>query len=126
MKLLSSINGGVVSDYKKFAKEAKPFVSGRKGYFKMNLYPISFKDTDHAWWENDFSVITGFKSKTEYLRWCTKKRFPIVRNWASKFKPKLIICLEKTYANDFSSAFYDFDKQLNHESIDDKDLMWGG
>lgn len=125
MKLLSAINGGSVSDYKQFAEQVQPFVSGKSGYFKMNLYPIAFKDTDSDRWVSDFSSISGFEKKSDYMDWCKDKRFPVIRGWASKFKPKLIICLGKTYVDDFSQAFYDPGKDLNHEEIDGRDLKWG-
>jgi hypothetical protein len=82
MKLLSAINGGSVSDYKKFAETVKPFIDGSPNYFKMNLYPIGFKDTSYARWHDNFSHITGFQSKADYLSWCSTFRFPEIRKWA--------------------------------------------
>jgi hypothetical protein len=125
MKLLSAVNGGNVSDYKEFARNIQPFVVGKASYFKMNLYPISFKDTGHDKWEEEFSTISGFEKKADYLQWCAEKRFPVLRGWVSRFKPKLIICFGKTYADDFAISFYDPDKNFIHEVIDDKDLKWG-
>ncbi len=54
MKLLSAINGGRVEDYERCALEQKPFVLGGAGYFKLNLDPISFKNTSHALWIEEF------------------------------------------------------------------------
>jgi len=124
VKLLSVISGGSVSDYKKFAETVKPFVEGSSGYFKMNLYPIGFKDTSYARWHNNFSNITGFQSKTDYLRWCQTYRFPKVRKWTSSAAPKLILCLGKTYIQDFRAAFANDSSKVIHEIIDERDLYW--
>ncbi len=125
MKLLSVINGGKVEDYKKFAKEKQPFVRRSKGYFKMNLYPIGFKDTANYRWHEDFSEITGFNTKEEYIKWCKEKRFQEIRKWATERKPEMIICLGKTYKEDFCSAFFDPDKSVKSETIDDHEVAWG-
>jgi len=37
MKLFSAIYGGTVDDYKVFAEQTKPFVSGSNGFFKLKL-----------------------------------------------------------------------------------------
>lgn len=124
MKLLSVINGGAFSEYKMFAQTIKPFVNGESGYFKMNLYPIGFKDTSQARWHEKFSEITGFKDKSDYLAWCSKFRLPKIREWTERAKPKLILCLGKTYLDDFKVAFHDAGKELYHEVIDGRDLYW--
>lgn len=124
MKLLSVINGGSVSDYKKFAETVKPFVEGSSGYFKMNLYPIRFKDTSYARWHDNFSSITGFQSKADYLRWCSACRFPEIRKWAKSAAPELILCLGKTYIQDFRAAFHNENSSFSHEIIDGRDLFW--
>ena len=125
MKLFSAIEGGKVEDYKAFAKGIKPFVSGSSGYFKMNLYPIGFKDTDHDKWQTDFTDITGFDTKNEYINWCKQNRFPMLRKWASKWAPQVIICLGKSYIKDFTIAFYDKNNDFTHETIDGHDIYWG-
>lgn len=125
MKILSVLDGGITSEYKRFAERAQPFVEGGRGYFKMNLYPIGFKDTSHIRWHDNFSTITGFQSKADYLAWCSAFRFPRMRKWAEQAAPKLILCLGKTYIKEFRSAFYDEGSELTHEVIDDRDLFWG-
>ncbi len=112
MKMLSVIDGGSASEYKKFAEHVQPFVDGRRGYFKMNLYPIGFKDTSHARWHDNFANITGLQSKDDYLEWCSEFRFPQIREWAAQAAPKLILCLGKTYVREFHSAFYDEGSEL--------------
>lgn len=125
MKLLSAINGGRVKDYKEFAERFMPFVRGSRGYFKMNLYPIGFKDTSHSRWLEEFSGITGFATKSDYLAWSTDHRLPQIRKWAENSKPKLIICFGKTYLPQFTKAFLDDNSIVNHETIEDKEMFWG-
>lgn len=125
MKLLSVIDGGCFSEYKQFAEERQPFVWGKSGYFKMNLYPIAFKDTNHARWQNAFSDITGFNQKSDYQDWCREHRFPQMRQWAEVRQPRLIIGLGKSYLPEFKMAFMEPDAVLNEEVIDGKVLYWG-
>ena len=124
MKLLTVINAGTVSEYKRFAETVQPFVEGRHGYFKMNLHPIGFKDTSHDKWLREFASITGLPTKSDYLTWCTDYRLPQIRKWAENSKPKLILCLGKTYLPQFKRAFLD-DSIINHEIIEGKELFWG-
>ena len=124
MKLLSVIDGGIVNNYKEFSERVKPFVYGSRGYFKMNLHPIAFKDTSHSRWLGEFSNITGFATKSDYLAWSTDNRLPQIRKWAENSRPKLIICLGKTYISQFKSAFLDNDSVINKEVIEDKEMFW--
>lgn len=125
MKLLSAVEGGTVKDYKTFAKEAKPFVAGGNGYFKMNLYPIAFRNTNHSNWVSEYAGISGFSSKSDYIAWCKNKRLPQIRKWTSAFTPKLVVCLGKTYADDYAKAFFDDGKDFVTEPVDDCEIRWG-
>lgn len=124
MKLLNAIGGGRVADYKAYAEKEQPFIIGSEGYFKLNLYPIGFKNTSLANWKTEFTEITGFGDKTEYLGWCVENRFPRLREWAKQHQPKLILCLGKTYLEDFGAAFHCHEAAFAHEVIDDRDLYW--
>lgn len=125
LKLLSAINGGQVGNFRVFGETVQPFVQGSSGYFKTNIYPMSFKDTNMARWLSDFSEITGFESKSDYIQWCKQNRFPQMRSWVSTFRPKLIICFGKTYKADFISAFADSETNFNIEVIDEREISWG-
>lgn len=125
MKLLSVICGKQVSDYKVFAEEVRPFTFDSEGYFKMNLYPLAFKNTSHELWAAEFSRSTGFDEKASYLAWIRGQRFPMMRAWAEKHRPRLIICAGITYLEDFVKAFGDEDMQLSKESIDDRQIVYG-
>jgi len=124
VKLLSVLLGGYVRDYKRFAEEVKPFTKGGSGYFKMNLYPLAFKNTSNAHWGEGFAQATEFEHKNDYIEWVRKNRLPVMRHWAKKYRPKVIICTGITYANDFCAAFAEGFSQLNKEVIEDRELYW--
>lgn len=125
MKLLSAISKNEVSSYKKYAENVKPFVVGSLGFFKMNLYPISFKNTSFDHWKSEFSSMTGLFGKSEYLQWCEKNRFPVLRQWTSQYQPKLILCLGVSYKVEFLKAFFDSENEFHREIIEEKELSWG-
>ena len=124
MKLLSAINGGSVSDYKLFAENIRPFVKGEQGYYKMNLYPLAFRNTEHQLWKNAFAKATSFEIKQKYIDWITSCRFPLMKSWVQAYEPKLIVCTGITYASNFRMAFVDDGLEFNREIIDDRELHW--
>lgn len=124
IKLLAVVEGSKVSDYKRFAEKTAPFVVGNKGYFKMNLFPIAFKNTDHHHWREAFSEITGFEKKADYLHWCREHRLPQLRAWSNMCKPEMVVCLGKTSLQDFAAVFLDMGQDVEREVIDDRDLCW--
>lgn len=123
-KLLSVIDGGRTDEYKVFARNKKPFVEGEAGYFKANLYPIGFPDTDDIHWEEAFFTLTGFSRKSDYVAWCRENRFPVIRTWAAAHRPKAIICLGKTYREDFWKAFAEPESEPNFETALDREIIW--
>ena len=46
VKLLCALNDEI--DHIKFNETVKPFTYGAKGFFKLNLYPLAFKNTSHS------------------------------------------------------------------------------
>lgn len=124
MKLLCAIDGSNVADYESFAQTIKPFVKSERGYYKMNLYPMSFKNTDHGLWRDCFSRITGLNSKEEYIQWCKKNRFPLFSQLLNKQKPKLIICFGKTYKKEYEDAFSLSASECYNETIMERNLSW--
>lgn len=124
MKLLCAINGMECSEYKNFALEQKPFVSGSSGYFKMNLYPIRFKGASPDKWSIWINSLTGFSNKKEYQDWCRKNRFVLFRELVKKHEPKLILCFGKTYLTDFKAAFCHGDEKWHHETIENRSLSF--
>jgi len=124
MKLLNAMQGGDVKDYVKMAENRRPFGKDSKGFFKMNLFPIAFKDTGHQRWLIDFVGVTGFASKADYLAWCRRVRFAAMRSWVAESKPKVIVCFGKTLINDFESAFVNGEAKFVKETILNRELSW--
>ena len=98
-KLLAALKNEDPENYKSFASKERPFEGGSKGYFKANLFPVPCNNLDE--WSDDDRHATGFADKTFYQRWMRETRFPIVRAWIEKCRPKLIICTGVTHLSDF-------------------------
>lgn len=124
MKLIAAMHGGDVKDYEKYVTTLKPFVRGEAGFFKMNLFPIAFKSTDHGLWKTSFSKLTGIDSKQRYLEWCRKERFPVMRSWVDTYRPCVVICFGKSYGQDFKRAFSESDANFEREMIGNRELSW--
>ena len=124
MKLLAAVYGDSVASYELFAETVKPFTEGEKGYFKMNLYPLAFKDTSHDLWKDEFAKTTGFRTKQDYQEWIKANRFPVMKAWMQMYSPKLIVCVGKSYLQEFSLAFSDDESTFKSEIIDDRELNW--
>jgi len=123
LKLLAAIHGYRVEQYKEFGRMHLPFVDGSSGFFKLNLFPFAFKDTSPEHWSLDVSSATGFPTKQDYLDWVRSKRLPILREWARKYVPKLIVCVGSTYSEDFRQSFGD-QIDFSTETIEGKVLQW--
>lgn len=108
-KLLAAIAGHPVANTRHFLQQAQPFCQN-SGYFKLNLFPVAFKDTNHARWQADYAAVTGLASKQDYLDWCRQHRLAALRARAAEHRPRLIVCVGKTFVQDFKRAFLD-----NHE-----------
>jgi hypothetical protein len=124
MKLLAAIDGAHFSTYKSFAEKIRPFVKDERGYYKMNLYPLAFRNTSHELWKDGFAKATGIQNKQNYLEWIRAYRFPVMKAWVDTYVPRLIVCVGITYLSDFRSAFIDNGLELNHETIDERELNW--
>lgn len=124
MKLLNAIHGGSVLEYKEFAKSNQPFVKGSKGFFKMNLYPLAFKNTSHELWKSGFANATGLASKSDYISWIKVNRFPILKSLVESHVPKLVVCVGKSYLTEFASVFSDNASEFKCEVIDGRELNW--
>lgn len=124
MKLITAMQGLKVEEYEKMSLQQRPFVKGTSGFFKMNLFPISFKDTAHQRWQKSFNEVTGFANKEEYLAWCRRVRFEQMRFWVSTYKPKVIICFGKTLITDYALAFAGQGSKFTSEKILNRDLSW--
>jgi hypothetical protein len=116
-KLYSAIKGKKGDNYIEVIKTC----SGSE-IFKMNLYPIPFRNTDDREWENyGLKELTGFDDKYSFQTWCTLHRFPAIANLLKDKNPKLIIGTGISYLRDFFLFFTDrsdIDKNINYDKIE--------
>ncbi|AWX16133.1 hypothetical protein CEP48_08115 [Mergibacter septicus] len=123
-KVLAAVAGRKVEDYKAFAEEQQIWIKGAKtGYFKMNLFPLWFENTNVPW-SKELKDIFGFADKKEYQNWCRQYRFPKMKELMQEHQPKLIIGFGKSHLNDFNLAFSDGNKQFYTNTIDDQEIYW--
>lgn len=125
-KVLAAIAGRKVdkNEARAFAQEERVWIKGAKtGYFKMNLFPLSFKGTNVPW-SKELEDILGFADKNEYKNWCRQYRFPKMKELMQKHQPKLIIGFSKEHLNDFNLAFSDGNKQFYTKTFDNKKIYW--
>ncbi|MBQ3674932.1 MAG: hypothetical protein II923_05010 [Campylobacter sp.] len=103
VKLLASLCG-YKDDYLEFNDKIKPFVKGEKGFFKLNLFPVTFKSLDDKLREK-FLKELGFENEAGYKKFCRDERFPLIKNLKEKYEPKIIICVGVSIKSDFENAF---------------------
>lgn len=103
-KLLAAVNGYRVDEYLRFAEEHQPFVKGRAGYFKGNLYPFAFHDV--ASWTKEAELATGMRDKAIYKRWCQEHRLPSIKEWVDEYRPRIFIGVGVGCRVDFSMAVF--------------------
>jgi hypothetical protein len=101
-KLLAALQGTSLEKYKDFAQDKRPFEKGCTGYFKGNLFPVACSKMSA--WDEGHRQETGFETKDTYQDWVCKARFPIVRSWIEKCRPRLVICSGLTRLYDFTDA----------------------
>ncbi len=129
LKLTAAMRGGSVQDYKRIAFE-EPFPFHRRSdFFKLNVFPIAFKKIkqkhDPRLWFDKYGELTGLSTADQYIDWCRANRFPAIRSWVKRGRPRLIICVggSKEFRDDFQKAF-GFDGKEHEEDIQGKKLVW--
>jgi hypothetical protein len=123
LKLIAAMRGDSVSEYKHIAHETPfPFHKDSK-YFKLNLFPINFRRVDSRLWTDRYKAITGLNTRDAYLEWCRCNRFPAMRSWMDRGRPKLVVGVGSSCKSEFRSAF-GFEGPEHKERIEDKDLVW--
>ena len=126
LKLIAALRGRPVEDYEDVARE-EPFPFHRHSdFFKLNLFPIAFKDVKkkkypQLW--NECRRATGLSTADDYLDWCRENRFPQMRSWVKRGQPNLIIGVGLEYQLDFQKAF-GFEGVVNEERIEGTRLVW--
>lgn len=98
-QFLAELHERKLEDYVEFAKEARPFEQGSKGYFKANLFSAPFKSMKT--WGEEAIAITGFTTKPEYQAWVRQNRFAVLKGMIEKYRPKLLIGTGTSHLHDF-------------------------
>lgn len=101
-KLLAALAGGHTTEYMAFAERCQPFVRGSKGYFKGNLYyPYAFRNVRD--WPEALRLASGNATKGEYRQAIRDARFPVIRHWIAKCRPRLFIGIGVTHVDEFKA-----------------------
>tara|TARA_R110000868_G_scaffold2110_1_gene16302 strand:- start:11495 stop:12217 length:723 start_codon:yes stop_codon:yes gene_type:complete len=98
-RLLARINGSDADTYEAFAHEKQPFVRGRKGFYKGNLYPVACRNV--SVWSDEAVAFTGFNSKTDMRDWCRVERFAHLQSLFQKHQPQLFMGVGITQVHDY-------------------------
>ena len=100
-KLLMAVRGHNVEDYAQIET-----IGGNPPLFKLNLYPIAFRNDDpNLWIEHELPTITGIESKEAYRAWCFLNRFPTIAEYVTQYSPRLIIGTGVSYLVGFFACF---------------------
>tara|TARA_B100000405_G_scaffold265394_1_gene202408 strand:+ start:436 stop:1158 length:723 start_codon:yes stop_codon:yes gene_type:complete len=102
-RMLSVICGSKSDEFEKFATERQPFVTGKQGFFKGNLFPLPCNKVSS--WPKEAIRFTGFETKNEMREWSRKARFAKFRYLMAKHQPRLLICAGIGALADFCLAF---------------------
>ncbi|MFU2048062.1 hypothetical protein [Avibacterium gallinarum] len=73
--------------------------------FKLNMYPLAFKNRRSINWTENYQKTTGLSSFSEYKNWCVEHRGEYFRNLVKKYMPKLIVCTGITEIHNFVKFF---------------------
>ncbi len=115
-KLLASMHGYTVDRFLEFAATHQPFVKGRAGFFKGNLYPFACHDVSS--WPERAVTATGTTDKGEYRRWCQEYRLPTIKKWIDEYQPKIVIGVGIGCRSDFSQAVFGKEAELREKILD--------
>ncbi|VEJ53815.1 hypothetical protein [Pragia fontium] len=82
--------------------------------FKMNAFPIGFKNRSSVTWDEKFKSVTNLNSFEEYVDWCVKNRGEFFRKIAKESNTKMIVCTGISNKDNFFKFFdCDFDKIIS-------------
>lgn len=92
-----------IEEYKTYFNKKLYYHNGNT--FKLNLYPLAFRNISAENWTELCAKKTGFSDKSSYQKWCQINRFSNLKLLVSKHKPDVLICTGKTFEEDFKKAF---------------------
>ena len=93
-----------IDSYKDEAVKYGLFCQNGIGY-KMNAFPISFKNRKSVSWGQKTKELIGLHSFEIYKEWCIQVRGKYFQKIASAHSPKLILCTGITSTMDFIRFF---------------------
>ena len=96
---MAAVEEGSPDEYREFAHRAQPFALNSKGYLKGNLFPVPFNNVGA--WDEAATEMTGFTTKDEYQSWVRAVRFPILKDWIERCRPRLLIGSGISHLTDF-------------------------
>lgn len=123
LKLVVAMRGRDVQEYMSLLDET-PFPFHKESdFFKMNLFPIAFPADEDELWTEEHTAATGLASKPAYREWCRESRFPRIRSWVRRGRPRLIIAVGLAREDEFQRAF-DLQGANRDEWIEGARLRW--
>lgn len=123
LKLMSALRGHDVQQYRSLL-DGDPFPFHKKSdFFKMNLFPIAFPRDEDELWTDEHTAATGLASKPAYRAWCREYRFPRIRSWVRRARPRLVIAVGLGRQEEFQMAF-DLQGPQQDEWIEGARLRW--
>jgi hypothetical protein len=99
-KVAAAANGGVL-DWRTYQRSRLFVSAGETCHF--NLFPLNFPRLRE--WAEAATHFSGFPDKKRYQDWCREFRFPVLRTFAERLRPSVIVCAGGSYAPLFKEAF---------------------
>ena len=100
----SYLLGWNIEDYKNEAVKNGLLCQNRIG-FKMNAFPISFKDRDSVSWSEQTKIQTGLSDFDEYREWCIENRGTYFYDHIKTHSPKIVLCTGNGSLSEFMRFF---------------------
>jgi hypothetical protein len=123
MKMIAALRGQPTSGYEEVARETPFPFHQHSDFFKANLFPIAFKNVDARRWTEGFHGATGLATRDRYCDWCREHRFPVMRQWVEKYRPRLVIGVGRSFWSDYLRAFGRGDL-IHEETVGQRKLIW--
>jgi len=125
LKLYAALLEKEIAGYKDIA-EVKGAFAPNSDVFKLNLYPLAFKNTADGHWCDKFFERTGIPTKEIYRAWCQTNRFNLFHDIVSQNNQtlRLIVCAGVGHSMEFLMAFgtvNDIHVEMKRSRIPDPD-----
>ena len=91
-------------NHKKAAENHRMMCFDGTGY-KMNAFPIPFKNRSSVSWSKDMADLIGLHSFEVYLEWCIENRGKYFQELVKENSPKMIVCTGKNTTMAFLRFF---------------------